>query len=201
MVLLTLVLAPTPPAPAQVKKAPAEPTKGDPSLLTLDRVFSSREFASQKPPAMRWRKQGSSYVTQELSAGGTPLIAHDPVTGRREVLVPDHWFIPGGEAKPLRVDGYAFSDDGARLLIYTNSKRVWRVNSRGDYWLLDLSTRELKKLGGDIPPSTMMFATFSPDGKRVGYVHKNNLYVQDLARFSHHAADKERLRHAYQRDV
>jgi dipeptidyl-peptidase-4 len=77
------------------------------------------------------------------------------------------------------------------LLIYTNSKRVWRVNSRGDYWLLDLSTRDLKKLGGDIAPSTMMFATFSPDGKRVAYVHKNNLYVQDLLEFRVTALTKD----------
>jgi dipeptidyl-peptidase-4 len=61
---------------------------------------------------------------------------------------------------------------------------VWRVNSRGDYWVLDLSNRELKKLGGDFLPSTLMFATFSPDGKRVCFVHKNNLYVQDLLDFN-----------------
>ena len=108
------------------------------------------------------------------------LVAHDPATGRSEILVPDHWLIPAGENKPLAIEGYDFSSDDARLLIYTNSKRVWRVNSRGDYWLLDLSTRALKKLGGKVQPSTMMFATFSPDGKRVAYVHENNLYVQNL---------------------
>src|SRR4029077_8640051 len=123
---------------------------------------------------------GSGYVTLETSSGGQQLVAHEPGTEKREVLVPDHWLIPPGEARPLAIDGYEFSDDGARLLIYTNSKRVWRVNSRGDYWLLDLSTRELKKLGGDVLPSAMMFATFSPDGKRVCYVHKNNLFVQNL---------------------
>ncbi len=119
-------------------------------------------------------------MTIESAKGGQQLVAHDPASGKSEVLVPDHWLIPAGENRPLAVEGYEFSDDGSRLLIYTNSKRVWRANSRGDYWLLDLSTRELKKLGGDIPPSTMMFATFSPDGKRVAYVHKNNLYMQDL---------------------
>ena len=168
---------------AQAKKEVADPPKGDPTQLTVDRIFNSKDFELEKTPALRWRKRGSGYVTLESAKGGQQLVSHDPASGKSEVLVPDHWLIPAGEAKPLAIEGYEFSEDGARLLIYTNSKRVWRVNSRGDYWVLDLSTRELKKLGGGLPPSTMMFATFSPDGKRVAYVYKNNLHVQDLLDF------------------
>jgi dipeptidyl-peptidase-4 len=178
--VLFLGLLPT--ASAQAKKA-TDPPKSDPSLLTLARIFTSGDFTPERTPAVRWRKHGSSYVTLESTKGGQRLVAHDPATGKSEVLVPDHWLIPAGEGRPLVIDGYRFSEDGARMLIYTNSKRVWRVNSRGDYWLLDLSTRQLKKLGGDNPPSTTMFATFSPDGKHVAYVHKSNLYVQDLVDF------------------
>lgn len=164
-------------------KQDGDASKSDPGLLTLDRIFVSGDFNPEKTPALRWRKKGSSYVTQEFSKGGQQLVAHDPASGKSEVLVPEHWLIPAGEGKALAVEGYELSDDGARLLIYTNSKRVWRANSRGDYWLLDLSTRELRKLGGNLPPSTMMFAAFSPDGKRIAFVHKNNVYVQDLLDF------------------
>jgi dipeptidyl-peptidase-4 len=45
---------------------------------------------------------------------------------------------------------------------------------------LDLASDKLYKLGGDVEPSTMMFAKFSPDGHRVAYVHERNLFVQDL---------------------
>ena len=154
--------------------------KGDPAELTVDRIFTTGDFEAERGPSVRWRKRGSTYVTQEFAKGGTQLVAYDAATGKSEVLVPDHWLIPAGENRRSTIEGYEFSADGARLLIFTNSKRVWRTNSRGDYWLLDLSTRELKKLGGDVPPSTMMFATFSPDGKRIAYVHKNNIFVQDL---------------------
>jgi dipeptidyl-peptidase-4 len=173
----------TPPTWAQSKKRADDSPRGDPSVLTVQRIFGSSEFNGEKPPSTRWRKRGHEYVTLETSAGGPQLFAHDPATGRRALLVPDHWLIPAGESRPLVIEGYEFSPDESRLLIYTNSKRVWRVNSRGDYWVLDLSTRQLKKLGGDVPPSTMRFATFSPDGKRVAYVRENNLYVQDLLDF------------------
>jgi len=172
--LMTLLHG-TAPLGAQKKGDP----KADPAVLTLDRIFAAKEFELQKTPSIRWRKAGG-YVTLESGPGGSQLVAHDPATGKSDVLVPSHWFVPPGESKALSVEGYEFSKDGARLLIYTNSKRVWRVNSRGDYWLLDLTNRQLKKLGGEIQPSTMMFATFSPDSKKVGYVHKNNLYVQNL---------------------
>ena len=61
--------------------------------------------------------------------------------------------IPDGKSKPLEIEGYACSPDLSLLLIYTNSERVWRSKSRGDYWLLDRSSHELRKLGGDAPPS------------------------------------------------
>ncbi|KPL05632.1 peptidase S9, partial [candidate division BRC1 bacterium SM23_51] len=161
----------------------AEQSPVDKSLLTLDRIFSSDEFEPEKPPAIRWRERGLGYTTLEKvedKEDRKQLVWHDPATGRREILVPPHLLIPPGETAPLVVEAYSLSDDGSKLLIYTNSKRVWRTKSRGDYWVLDIAARELKKLGGDAPPSTLMFAEFSPDGRRVCYVRDNNLYVQNL---------------------
>jgi dipeptidyl-peptidase-4 len=41
--------------------------------------------------------------------------------------------------------------------------------------------KELIKVGKDKPASSLMFAKFSPDGSKVAYVSKHNLYVDDLA--------------------
>ena len=66
-------------------------------------------------------------------------------------------------------------------MIFTNTRKVWRQNTRGDYWVLDTVTGSLKKIGGDAPEASLMFAKFSPDGNRVGYVRGNNIYVEQLA--------------------
>ena len=132
---------------------------------------------------MRWLPEGHGYTTWEDSKetpGGRDLVRYDPATGKREVLVPAAHLIPPREIAPLPVDDYALSKDRARLLIFTNSKRVWRRNTRGDYWVLDRATRELRKLGGDAPPSSLMLAKLAPVGPRVAYVRDNNLYVEDL---------------------
>ena len=151
------------------------------SQLTLGRLFGTREFDTEPLPARRWSKRSSTYFTLEQAAlRGRDLVRHDPATGKQEVVVPAAAFVPGGAMEPLAVEAFEFSADESRLLLYTKSQRVWRRNTRGDYWLLDVATRTLKKLGGDAAPATLMFATFSRDGTRVAFVRENNLYVQDL---------------------
>lgn len=150
--------------------------RADDSLLTVGRLFGTKEFDTESLPARRWSKKSSAYFTLEKGE----LLRHDPATGKSEVVVPKKDFIPRTRQEPLAVEGYEFSADESKLLIYTNSQRVWRRNTRGDYWLLDVKGRSLRKLGGDAPPASMMFATLSPDGTRVAFVRENNLYVQNL---------------------
>jgi dipeptidyl-peptidase-4 len=156
--------------------APPSPT------LTLPRIFGGGEFNGESFSG-RWLEAGGGYTTFESptnSSGGRDLVRHDVVTGAREVLVPAADFVPKGESGPLSIEGHEWSKDRSRLLIYTRSKRVWRTNSRGDYWVLDRTARELRKLGGDAPASSLMFARFSPDGTRVAYVRDRNIYVEDV---------------------
>ena len=153
-------------------------------LLNLDRIFDSDEFNAESFGPFQWRKHGGGYTTLEKPGGtgpGKDLVLHDPATGAKDILVPAHLLIPPGESSPLTIDDYVLSDDESKLLVYTNSKRVWRRRTRGDYWVLDIAARGLKKLGGAVQPSSSMFATFSPDGRRVCYVRDNNLYVQNLS--------------------
>ena len=105
---------------------------------------------------------------------------YEPSSEEGTVLVAASRLIPPGKTTPLAIDEYALSEDGSLLLIYTNSNRVWRRNTRGDYWLLDRSSHELRKLGGDSKPSTMMFAKISPTGRHVAFVRDRNIYVEDL---------------------
>ena len=158
--------------------------QSDPSILTLDRLFGSSEFASQSPGPVRWFDAGAGYTRLEPSVtvkGGRDIVRYDAETGRREGLVAAERFVPRGSSTPLAIEDYDWSAGGKVLLIFTNSLRVWRTNTRGDYWVLDLVSGKLTKLGGDAKPSTLMFAKLSPDGTRVGYVRENNVYVENLA--------------------
>lgn len=150
--------------------------------LTLDRIFASSEFAPQRFGPARWLDDGS-YTTVELSRAvdrALEIVRYDARSGRRDVEVSATQLMPPAHTTPLLIEDYSWSADGSRLLIFTNSRRVWRQNTRGDYWVLDVGSGRLQQLGGDAPESTLMFAKFSPDGDRVGYVRQNNVYVEDL---------------------
>ncbi len=166
--------------------AAAEGTAVDPSQLTLERIFQDREFAIERYGPARWLADGSGYTTLEASPDfekAKDIIRYDPSTGDRVVLVPAAALVPGEGEDPLEIDDYQWSEDGTQLLVFTNSEKVWRRNTRGDYWVLHLKQGTFRKLGGDTAESTMMFAKFSPDGSRVAWVNfdDKDLYVQDLA--------------------
>ncbi|MDI1241525.1 MAG: S9 family peptidase [bacterium] len=152
--------------------------------LTVDRIFNSGEFQPERFGGFEWLKDGDSYAKFEPSVkvkGAMDLVRYQIDTEKRDVLLSADRLIPQGETKPIEMDGYDWSADGKKLLIYTNSQKVWRYNTRGDYWVLDLGSGKLSKLGGDAKPATLMFAKFSPDGTKVGYVRENDLYVDDVA--------------------
>ena len=156
--------------------------QGDPSRLTLQRIFASRDFFGQRFGPARWLASGEAYTTLELAVGGgTDIVRYDAATGARTVLVPAARLVPNGATESIDIEDYSWSPDGKRLLVFTNSQRVWRENTRGDYWVLDLGSWRLRKLGGrEAKPSTLMFAKFSPEGGRVAYVREHDLYVERL---------------------
>jgi dipeptidyl-peptidase 4 len=155
----------------------------DASQLTVERIFNSDEFRPARFGGFRWLKDGDSFARLEPSPttkGSMDLVRFDAATNKRDVLIAAEKLIPAGETKPLAIQGYEWSADDRRVLIYTNSKKVWRLNTRGDYWVYEPATGKLKKLGGDAKPSTLMFAKFSADATRVGYVRESDLYVENV---------------------
>jgi dipeptidyl-peptidase-4 len=113
---------------------PSLEAKDDPARLTLERIITDNEFRTEGFGPARWLKDGTGYTTLERAQGGhgRDLIKSNPADGRREILVPAEKLRPAAGLEPLGIDDYAWSDDGSRLLIFTNTRRVWRLNTRGD---------------------------------------------------------------------
>jgi dipeptidyl-peptidase-4 len=152
----------------------------------LARIFESEDFKSATFGPARWLDGGDAYTTLEPSEsveGARDIVRYETATGEREVLVPASARIPERESagSPLEVNDYQWSQSRKRLLIFTNTVRVWRENTRGDYWVLELESGSLRKLGGVAAESSLMFAKLSPDGSKVAYVTGNNLYVENLS--------------------
>jgi dipeptidyl-peptidase-4 len=147
----------------------------------IGRIFQEHAY---DPPAFgpaRWLPDGAAYSTVEPGTGGvSDIVRYDAATGARSVLVAGSRLVPPGQSAGLTIADYVWSADSRKLLIFTNTTKVWRLNTRGDYWVLDLGSGRLTQLGGKGPASSLMFAKFSPDATRVAYVRANDLYVERL---------------------
>lgn len=168
---------------AGFKEAAFATLRREAARLTTGRIFTDKEFDEEKLDAWQWSKRGAHAFALEKPAqgkDGKDLVKLDAATGARTVLATAQNMTPPGAKKPLTVAEIHFSMDEKQALLFTNTKKVWRKNTRGDYWLLDLTTKRLQKLGGEGPEATMMFGKFSPDGTRVAFVRTNQLYVQNL---------------------
>jgi dipeptidyl-peptidase-4 len=167
-----------------VSMIPLDAQQGERSaalVAQIDRIFKTREFDPPRFGPARWLPDGTAYaIVERAEGGGTEIVAYDAASGARSVLVPPAKLTPAGAKSALDIDDYEWSADGKRLLIFTNTKKVWRRNTRGDYWVLDVAAGGLRKIGGSVPESTLMFAKFSPDASRVAYVRAHNIYVEQL---------------------
>jgi len=166
---------------------------GQADPLTLERIYKDHEFGSQWLGQIRWLNDSSGYTAVEKSkqttvnsAGdaesiGRDIVVYEPATNKRKVLVSAKQLIPQGQTEPLEIEDYSWSQDRSMVLIYTNSKKVWRSNSRGEYYVLNLADSSLAKVGASFyQDSRLMFAKFSPDGANIAYVYLDNIYVQNL---------------------
>lgn len=151
----------------------------------LARIFGpEKHYEPEAFGPARWILDGEAYTTLEPSESvpdAKDIVRYESGSGKRAVLVNAKSLVPPGETKPLEIKDYAWSENNARVLVFTNSRRVWRRDTRGDYWVLDLESRALRKLGGVAPAASLMFAKFSPDGTHVAYVHENDIHVEAVA--------------------
>ncbi len=125
---------------------------------------------------IKWSADGNAYYANEKGV----LVKYTLPSFERKELVQAAQLTPAGKTAPLPVRDFSFSDDGNKILIYTNSKKVWRRETRGDYWILNKADLTLHQVGKNMPESSLMFAKISPDAKQVAYVSGHNIYTEDI---------------------
>jgi dipeptidyl-peptidase-4 len=145
--------------------------------LTVERVWGGDEFTGDLS-SIEWMADGTSY-TYVAGEDTTDLYRVDARSGAERLLVAGAALVPPGGTEPIVIEDYEFSPDLTRLLIFANSVRVWRRNTKGEYYLWDFQTRQLTPLS--TAPGYQQFAKFSPDGRYVGWVREHDLFVRDLA--------------------
>jgi dipeptidyl-peptidase 4 len=126
-------------------------------------------------PSTRWSRDGNAIF--QVTAGEVFKIEM-PSQNKIPFVTKEQLTPKNG--RPIAARGFQLSDDGSKALIYANTKKVWRYQTRGDYWVLNLSSGQFRQLGAGRPESSLQFAKFSPDASKVAYVSEHNIYLENL---------------------
>lgn len=145
-------------------------------ILLFISICCTVKIYAQPQKGLHWSVDGNSYY--ENTAEGIAKIQMPAFT--KTIIATTQQLTPKDSSRALKVRNFFFSDDGKKILIYTNSKKVWRYDTRGDYWVLNTADNSLKQVGKTLPASSLMYAKFSPDGNSVAYVSQHNIYVEDV---------------------
>lgn len=153
--------------------------------ITLEDIWQKGTFNTKGIPGFNFQKDGVHYtrlagkniVQYDLRAEKTSKILFDASTVRSEAPFWTDAF-----------EGYSFSPDESKLLLATHVSPIYRWSREADYFVFDPKSQQLTPLYEDNVVylkdarrlTKQRYATFSPDGNKVGFVLKNDLYIKDL---------------------
>ena len=152
--------------------------------LTIDAIFAEGDLTGRAPETIKWSPDGTlvSYVQRDDAGEHGELWYVDTATGQKKILVsaaklaqlaPPATHIQDEREKEritrYHVAAYAWSPDSKHLLF----------DSQGQLWLYNLGTGTAEQLTSS--PDASEDPKFSPDGKRLAYVRKHNLYVRPVS--------------------
>lgn len=147
------------------------------TFLLIFVVYTISSFGQFRTKEVNWTKDGTGFYQSDHQAIQriNPL-AVQPVT----VIATAAQLTPIGDTTPLEVADFEISADDNILLLFTNTAKVWRYRTKGDYWILNKASGKLRQVGKGRPSQSLMYAKLSPDAKKVAYVSNGNIYVEDV---------------------
>ena len=141
--------------------------------LSLEQIWLSPAYFPQFPSEFRWMQDDQYYSTLE----DEKIIRHHILEEEEDVTLLDLTQLDLGPFEASSIESYAFSADEAKVLLKAEVESIYRRSTREFVFVVDLDTKTTLPLQS---LEKVSYATFSPDGSKVGYLHQNNLYYHDL---------------------
>ncbi|OGU72862.1 MAG: hypothetical protein A2V93_01825 [Ignavibacteria bacterium RBG_16_34_14] len=142
--------------------------------LTIDDIYTNRGLRSKSINGLKWFDNGNkfSFLKYEENA----IYEHDVKSGEeKKILGNDELKTENGEQIALR--NYEWSPDEKYFLI-TGLIPARTVKSGGTFYVYDVNEKRFQLIIDS--EDEQVNAQFSPDGKKLGFVRANNIYVADI---------------------
>jgi dipeptidyl-peptidase-4 len=147
--------------------------------LSVERIWKTYEFRTKGVDGFNSMKDGVSYTKVETIDGQTGIVKHaiEQASATPTMLVNFKELVYNQKA--ITVEDYQFNSDETKLIFQSNITPIYRHSYSAVHFIYDLQTKKLQPLDEIHSPQTL--AEYSPDGTKIAYICKNDLYVKDLA--------------------
>ncbi len=137
------------------------------------KAITRGDFVGERLARVMPMADGESYA--QISKDGKKVVKYSYRTGKQLAVLFDADAVRG--ASISSVDGYTISPDGKRMLIQTNTKRIYRRSFTAEYYIYMLGNSMVEPLSDGGPQQAPVF---SPDGNMIAFVRDNNIYLVKL---------------------
>lgn len=144
--------------------------------ITVEKIWKKFEYRAQGVLGFNSLADGDRY-TQLDDQGNLVLAFISKPNQAPSVLIDANTLTYKG--KKVIIEDYSFDKSERKVLIMTSINPIYRRSYSAVYYLYDLDTKVIEALSEEHSPQTL--AEYSPDGKKVSFIYKNDLYVKDLA--------------------
>ena len=141
-------------------------------LITLDDVWTNGNLKVDSVPGFNFLNDGMSFV----KLVDNEIIAYDIRSGNQTEVLFSSKMVSNGNFD-LKIDDFEFSPDESKILLVTNKEMVYRRSFIADYYLFDSETSSITQV---YSRGQISEASFSPQGNKIAFIFKNNLYYKDL---------------------
>ncbi|WP_266203750.1 S9 family peptidase [Pontibacter kalidii] len=149
--------------------------------ITLEDIYQNGTFRAKSVYGVNWMNDGRYYSSQVADEKNKvyDIVKYDVTTGQPvSTIIEGENLVPQGSNQPIQYDGYTFSSDEQKVLFSTETEQIYRRSSKAEFYIYDIASKKLTKLSDG---GKQMYATFSPDAKRVAFARENNMFVTDLS--------------------
>jgi len=143
--------------------------------VTLQEIWASPIFRPEMVLGISSMNDGIHYSTLKSDDKGLRIEKYNYAGDEKKADILDAGKVKI-EGKDLDFGDYHFSADEKMLLVPTESEPIYRYSSKSAFVVIDLEKNKAEYLG----EGKQQYAEFSPDGKKVGFVKDNNLFIKDL---------------------
>jgi len=140
--------------------------------ISLEDIWIKNTFNTKKMEAFHSMSNGDYYSILKHNKQGTTLNKYDYATLQKTQTIVSTVELDG----IMFFDNYSFNEDESKLIIGINREKIYRHSWLGKYYVYSLDRKKLELIYDEF----IQEPTFSPDGEKIGFVFKNNLYVKDL---------------------